>query len=440
MNKFYSLVLASLLTSGVCSAAAKSPAHKAISKDDAKTNVISSRHIKSVSPARVMKKAAGFSIDEVAGTYDWSYEWLLQTSNPPKSLQVELTDESTGEVSIKGMVPGEDLAVKGYYDLEASTLTIPNNQNLGKDSFGLDNYFYLKDFDRNTGVIYEGMADIEATVGEISGNRVVFPEYDIWVIGDYEDEDAGFWVMTFANTFTLPIVEDEVQEGKWKTIGTCTLEDAWITPSFTDNSGKALNPADFLIHAELQQSVDNESLYRVWRPYHDEAWPISGMNISDYNGQIVFDISDPDHVIVFSGYYAGFDDDYYGNFCVFGLLGWQLGGFDGDYTQGDIENLIWYMEQEDMPFDTYKDGVVTVNASVFDFNISCTNAYSWADTGYTVSKITFPEDPGAVDAISTENAPIRYYNLQGVEIGAPQPGQTVIRRQGSKTTKILTPR
>ena len=57
------------------------------------------------------------------------------------------------------------------------------------------------------------MADIEATVGEISGNRVVFPEYDIWVIGDYEDEDAGFWVMTFANTFTLPIVEDEVQVG-----------------------------------------------------------------------------------------------------------------------------------------------------------------------------------------------------------------------------------
>lgn len=36
-----------------------------------------------------------------------------------------------------------------------------------------------------------------------------------------------------------------------------------------------------------------------------------------------------------------------------------------------------------------------------------------------------------------ENAPVEYYNLQGIRINEPTPGQIVIRRQGNKATKIV---
>jgi len=38
---------------------------------------------------------------------------------------------------------------------------------------------------------------------------------------------------------------------------------------------------------------------------------------------------------------------------------------------------------------------------------------------------------------NNENAPVEYYNLQGMRINEPAAGQIVLRRQGSKTTKIL---
>lgn len=51
------------------------------------------------------------------------------------------------------------------------------------------------------------------------------------------------------------------------------------------------------------------------------------------------------------------------------------------------------------------------------------------------------DDQSGIDSIVTdtvdENAPVEYYNLQGLRINEPAAGQIVIRRQGSKVSKIL---
>ncbi|MCC8038224.1 MAG: hypothetical protein LIP02_08865 [Bacteroidales bacterium] len=46
---------------------------------------------------------------------------------------------------------------------------------------------------------------------------------------------------------------------------------------------------------------------------------------------------------------------------------------------------------------------------------------------------------GVESAISTDAslAPTEYYNLQGIRVTNPQPGQILIRRQGSKAEKVL---
>ena len=230
---------------------------------------------------------------------------------------------------------------------------------------------------------------------------------------------------------------DEVQEGQWKTIGTATLEDAWITPSYPDANKDQLIPSENLIKAELQQDVKNENRYRLWRPFHDTNWAPVIYNMSNFDGQIVFDITDPEHVIVEAGMPAGFKNSN-GDFYVYGMLGWQISGY-GDAYDADLhlQGILDLMIEKGQPFDTYADGVVSVNRSVFDFSKRLEHAYTWNNNEYIVSKIYFPSDLSAIGNVEsdTENAPVEYFNLQGMKLENPAQGQIVIRRQGSKVTK-----
>ena len=50
------------------------------------------------------------------------------------------------------------------------------------------------------------------------------------------------------------------------------------------------------------------------------------------------------------------------------------------------------------------------------------------------------EDPSGIDAVDAgtdSDAPVTYYNLQGIRVQKPLAGQTVIRRQGNSVRKIL---
>lgn len=67
----------------------------------------------------------------------------------------------------------------------------------------------------------------------------------------------------------------------------------------------------------------------------------------------------------------------------------------------------------------------------------------WVASGLNYVKIRknvyFPEDPSSLEAVEAadENAPVEYYNLQGVRINEPAAGQIVIRRQGANVTKMV---
>lgn len=42
-----------------------------------------------------------------------------------------------------------------------------------------------------------------------------------------------------------------------------------------------------------------------------------------------------------------------------------------------------------------------------------------------------------IEAVVDENAPVEYFNLQGVRVANPAEGGIYIRRQGNKVSKIL---
>jgi len=66
-------------------------------------------------------------------------------------------------------------------------------------------------------------------------------------------------------------------------------------------------------------------------------------------------------------------------------------------------------------------------------------AYRAADVWKDFNNIREQPEAGINDVTvdNDENTPVEYYNLQGMRINEPAAGQIVLRRQGSKTTKIL---
>ena len=233
-------------------------------------------------------------------------------------------------------------------------------------------------------------------------------------------------------------IEIDPNEG-WTTVGTATLEDAWISVAYKWEDGVGVSPAEAPITAVLQQNDEVETLYRLVDPYYDPNWLLIETNQSTKNGYIVFDIADPDHVVVKAGYPAGYKNSQ-GEFYVFGMLGWQINSFGSKWDDSLLPDVIAFMEEKGQPFDTYADDVVTVNKSVFDVSPKCSKAYSWTDVKYVVSTITMDIDSD-INGISVveadENAPVEYFNLQGVRVDNPAAGQVVIKRQGAKATKTI---
>ncbi|MDE6340856.1 MAG: hypothetical protein K2K93_00930 [Muribaculaceae bacterium] len=57
----------------------------------------------------------------------------------------------------------------------------------------------------------------------------------------------------------------------------------------------------------------------------------------------------------------------------------------------------------------------------------------------TLDKIEIIRNPGegGVSSISTGDTAVEYYNIQGLRVAEPQPGQLVIRRQGGEAVKMI---
>ena len=95
-----------------------------------------------------------------------------------------------------------------------------------------------------------------------------------------------------------------------------------------------------------------------------------------------------------------------------------------------------FMTENNQPFSTFKNGVVTVEQSIFDFAPACTHSYSWNNVKTLVSTITF-HIGGSVEMVEVNDAPVEYFNMQGIRVEKPEAGQILIKRQGKETSKVV---
>ena len=222
--------------------------------------------------------------------------------------------------------------------------------------------------------------------------------------------------------------------GEWTSLGEATFQDGWLAPGF--DMGTPRYPV------VIQQNNDNSDLYRLVNPY--KSGPLAETNECTEDGYIVFDISDPEHV-VFKFANAGYANKEKGcsMFFVYNYLG-TLALINPYYTVSEILNEIG----DEYPFTTYKDGVLTFDNSGplpdarFGLQYPPTFGYYWKDSEgnpATLSMNGAIAMPGATLGINGIGADaegdVEYFNLQGLRVVNPEPGQILIKRQGNSVSK-----
>lgn len=223
--------------------------------------------------------------------------------------------------------------------------------------------------------------------------------------------------------------------GEWTSLGNATFTDGWLAPGF--------GIEDNTYEVELEQNADDTSLYRLVNPY--KRGPLAETNECKEDGYIVFDVTDPDHVI-FKFANAGYVNEEKGcsMFFVYNYLG-TLCLINPYYRPDEILQEIG----DEFPFTKFVDGKLEFDNSGklpdtrFGLQYPPTFGYYWLDkdgnpaTANMKGSISFPSgDPTGIGQIGNDGeADVEYYNLQGLRVYNPEPGQIVIKRQGKVVTK-----
>lgn len=380
MKHFYSIIT---MAAATLSAAAATPTVQQAQLQLNKPAKVATIGKVDFASAKSMKKAQkkapetkeATSVKDYEGEYVWDFAPLLNSMSSPGEVTITVTDEATGAVEITGITPagiGYN-AIKGTIDMTEGTLTISNGQYLGEYDEGSPDYFYLKGVDEE-GYITDGKNDQEATVGTIDGTTIVFPDMDIWAVGNPDNEDLGWWALSYMNEFDKVEYVDPM-EG-WEVYCTGKMQDGWIYPGF------GIDPVGKEFEVEIHKSTTTSGLYRVYNPYMSEGFQYHTMAAE---GAIVFDITDPEFVMVLDGVKSGFKNGA-SNICCTNYEGYFV---DGGYTKEEVQEVL---TANGIAASTFKNNVVSIPAARFSTGDG--KAYSWNGTAnLMVAAITFDKTP-----------------------------------------------
>lgn len=401
----------------------------------------SAKELTNAMPAPKKSKKAAVSAADIAGEYTITLgDFYFQGSVG------EFEDDCTvsAESGVVVFEPTQTLPFGGSLDEANGSVTF-TTLGLGLVNFGEAGSYYV----RQEPYIYSYdeediiLQDFTATYAD---GAFSFPaEAGIsWVA--YSDEN---YTQAYSYVDILDLLacvknasDNDDDNTSWTSLGNATLMDGWVLPGLGIDQTDPANQYE----VEIQQNNDNKNIYRLVDPYKGDS-PAAAFNASTKTGYIQFDVTDPDHV-VFDAVDAGFvnsDLDITKFYCINVLTSLM------DYYDMTAAELI--SELGDVaPYTTFKNGVVslgsvpgnngtTVYDACFGDQTDKYAGYGWVDENENrtnmAAKIIFPET-GIDNVVAGEaDAPVKYFNLQGIEVARPAAGQVVIRKQGNSATKFM---
>lgn len=430
MKKLYTLLLAASVAASAVAAPAARISAKNFTPDQAekamvkkpdfakkakpqtvKLTKIEAPEATSSTSLKAPAKAAATNMAELVGIYDYSI-LMASGDNAGQTLSSTLDiakGEGENEVIINGL-RYVDVSIKGTVDFAKGTITIAPQVLLempeDPEEPGVSQNVYLitynedwSDEDRTANLTMTLNAD-----GTITSD-------DLFV---YAVEDLpGFLYTAFAypeltpselNTYVLYAEYDTDDEG-------------YFQPTTTEFTSYA--KAEYYTEYPVQTQAGVEDLGEV-------------VGLSDFiyseNSQITKVWELP--VIIERDYGTTYLDMFVWFECTLGTTDYEIapGAESGDGIEG-----------------TFSENIISWDCDWFAYGFNATNG-SYAGVfskmlGCTIQLPFNVEDPDAglkdVTVDNNSNAPIEFYNIQGMRINEPAAGQLVIRRQGNKVSKLI---
>ncbi|MDE6497564.1 MAG: hypothetical protein K2L21_02765 [Muribaculaceae bacterium] len=170
--------------------------------------------------------------------------------------------------------------------------------------------------------------------------------------------------------------------------------------------------------------------YTLTMTMHDDYWDEDVKSVLYYTP---LDENGSYKTVVVNTYYEDGDTEPYmsetttetGKYDAYGLILLEEMTY-GDGTYEEVEDLT----VGTVEYDTENGYPLTWTVQVYDPD---------EDEMYNQLRAEYSDyiNAGVADAIVDADAPVEYFNLQGMRINEPAAGQVVIRRQGNKATKIF---
>jgi hypothetical protein len=403
---------------------------------------------------------------DVLGYYEMFYGDMFSDSQylSTSSYGITASDED-GYVNIYGFY--YDLPVKAKLDEANGTLTISKQLAFHNTYYDMDIYFSTLHYDTDTKTLKE-VDSIVLTyepdgVAFNSGELVFAPAwssdvYDIIAMIYEMKSDGSFsgWMgqnyhtMVPFDTYMETVGYEncnifEYKHWEWNTVGYSNFTDGFVAPAW-DTTVAAYQ-------VETQVNAADPNLILLKNPYgKGTPWEDVNDNTSK-DGAIIFNIKNPDSVTIVPFVYSGLSTPIF-----------FTNGLSEVFTanQETVWKYFYNLDEEDME-TAY--GMYNVEASVLDDNgvitiptafHSCQfdletpgywTEYETNDDG-TQTEIEIPSQTivelcdaalNSVEGIISDSAsaPVRYYNLQGVEVANPAQGDLVIAKKGAKATKYI---
>lgn len=237
---------------------------------------------------------------------------------------------------------------------------------------------------------------------------------------------------------TLPDSEPYDPNTDWEDIGMALYTDSFTEGLYTSS------PVYGEWEVPVQRKISNPEYYRLVNPYANYKSPIAGMTFdkeNDYNLEFIVRKYEGFSLVGIPDFNTGLYLKGYGYYSV-GNQASELVRNITDYLglYYSYIGCLGYMED---------DNVITFSSHCMIDYTMIQNMFAWFGdydpdygTFYSANskgnfKIVLP-DPSGISNISADTeAPVQYFNLQGVRVENPAKGQLLIKRNGSKSEKII---
>lgn len=421
MKKIYTLALAVAVAFSVSAAGTDvlRPLHKAFpaEKQALSENLLPVKSFKSVAK----KAPANVTSESIAGDYWWEYYCPLgQTGSEERDLVTVYY--STQDPTLVGFGGLYNDVIIGTLNQETGTVSIsPYKVDEPVTVQGQQCIIQIEVWDENFEPVDKAF---EVT---FNGNTVTASQDLVLAIAGYNATTGE--LLGYFNAVATPIITKDA----WYDLGEATFVDGFMLNNIVKDNTETVTS-----QVLVQRSESDPNLIRIVNPWFGafkKAWP--GESDEDLQSpNLELNIGDPTYVTIdiqSIGLTAGTMGSVY--VVSFNSVNFYADGL----TPEQIKERFFASKDKDKNITLDGNDInFAPNAIAMIYENDAQQVYTQKNA--MASKLTLPEGWADVNGIEnvevSNNAPVEYFNLQGVRVAVPENG-IYIRRQGNKATKVI---